>query len=148
MKETFQAAIQDRQASILAFCDFQWKALSEAASTLIKGMTFYLAIFAALMGYLLTKDLQPHIKEATLIVGLLVSVFAAVACGSIGWGYQQGLLDLERNYRLLNQGAFDEVHLHVFFSRGRRVLWFVLSATFMILVTFVVTLGLFLISRV
>lgn len=84
-------------------------------------MTFYLVIFAALMGYLLTKELPDDLKNAIMVVGVIVSFFAALACGSIGWGYQHGLRDLEKNYRLLNKDVFNELDASGFFKRGRRV---------------------------
>ena len=69
---------KDIEVEVLkAYCDLQWKAIREATDNLAKGGTFYLAIAAAITGYVLTQDLPQELRRLALVLGLALSIFAA-----------------------------------------------------------------------
>lgn len=53
--------------------EVQQRTYWESAALLAKGMTFYLAIAAALMGYVLTQDLPASLKQRLVFGGLVIT---------------------------------------------------------------------------
>ena len=125
---------RNKLETLSQFCDFQWKALSNTASILSKGIAFYLAIIAAVTGYILTKQLSCEVKVMAVLAGSITSVIATIAGGSLAWGLNKGLRNLEITLMEMDKELFYKLQLNLFLVRGRRVIWIVSGCAALVLV--------------
>lgn len=98
MQETERAGthLSDTERRALeTFYDFEYRALAETANMLSKGITFYLAILAAVVSYAFTQDLSPAQQRQFLVLGVFTSLVFALAAGSVALGLYVGISDVE-----------------------------------------------------
>ena len=95
----------------------------EGANLMLKGTAFYMAILAALVGYVVTQKVQTQIAELTLYGGVATSALAVtVAIMAARTMYRcVGVLE----HLLLRQAtqSIAESELRTVFSRWRKTIW-------------------------
>ena len=101
----------------------QQKTFWESANLLAKGMAFYLAITAGLVGYALTRELPMPLPRLTLSIATGTSLLFSVVTGICFWGLIGILSFLEGSVRRVSPELFQEMNLHQFFARWRTVVW-------------------------
>ena len=94
-------------------------------------MAFYLAIVAAVAGYIFGQQNLPRpVKIGALWVEIIVTLLTALAAASMAWGIHKGLVGFEHALKALNPIMFQEVGLAAYIARGRRTVWTVLCLCF------------------
>jgi hypothetical protein len=119
------------------YCEFLLKCLTETANALTKASAFYLAIMAALTGYLLSQRLSAQLRDLTFYIEAAVSLFAVVTGLAVAVGLHTGLTTYERALRKMNPQLFDELRIHAFCKRGRTVLWIAITFFLLMITMFV-----------
>src|SRR5215217_7972059 len=69
---------------------------------LIKGAAFYLTITAAVIGYVLAKELPPAVQRSILIIGIMTSVLFIIAAIACCRGLHACLTPIEKSIESLN----------------------------------------------
>ena len=116
--------------------EFEYNAIKETTLMLSKGMSFYLAITAALVGYVLTQDLDVEIKNQASIIGIVVSFFALIASSSISWGILTGLNSLNKLLIENNPELYYKLGVNKFIRRGIIAVVIVMVCALAVLGTF------------
>ena len=83
--------------------DFKFNAIKESALAVYKGMSFYLAITAALVGYVFTQDVSAEIKSKAVIIGISISLLSLIACSTIVYGIVKGLKSISELIKINNE---------------------------------------------
>ena len=119
--------------------DFMWKCIVDASSSLQKGLTFYLAIFAGTTGYLLSANLRSDTKQVIFFTVLSISLFTAIAAGYLAYGIWAGVRDMGSVATARIDGTSQEILL-TFINRGRNAVVIAGICVFFILCSFVFAL--------
>lgn len=120
--------------------EFQINSVFQTANLTEKGTTAYLAIFAALIAYFLTQNIPFETKKAAVIIGVIVSILAAIVGGSLIWGVQKGLKNIELSLKELDEELFLKLKVKDFINRGRIALLIAFICT--LTLVFVFSIGL------
>lgn len=114
--------------------EFIWQALKETANLLMKAITFYLAIAAAILGYVLSHPLAPSLRLIALWIVITITLLFTIAVASVSWGLWTGMRDLQSAYEILSPDSFAQLGLHRFFAHTRTVFWIIITTSLLILV--------------
>lgn len=118
-----------------------WEALKEAANLLMKAITFYLAISAAILGYVLSHPLAPSLRIIALWIVVIITLLFTIAVASVSWGLWAGMRDLESAHEMLSPDSFAQLGLHRFFARARAVFWIIITTSLLILIILLAAIG-------
>jgi hypothetical protein len=91
----------------------------DSAKLLAQAWAFYVAIMAALVGYVMSNDLPLPLSKALIIVAAIISVIHLVGSCIWAWGLSRVVVTLEALTRELNEKAFRDLKLVTIFSRWR-----------------------------
>ena len=110
----------------------------DSAKLLAQAWAFYLTIMAALIGFILTRNLAPWIEDRLLLAGLVISVIHLV--GFWLWGRATARLawTLEHLTRELNRSAFAEFGFDGVFLRWKTTQRIVIVNSATIVLTIIV----------
>lgn len=114
--------------------EFLWQALKEAANLLMKAIAFYLAISAAILGYVLSHPLAPALRIIALWIVVIITLLFTIAVASVSWGLWTGVRHLQSVHEMLSPDSFAQLGLHRFFERARVVFWIIITTSLLILV--------------
>lgn len=106
---------------------------------LIKGAAFYLTITAAVIGYVLAKELPVAVQRSILIIGIITSVLFIIAAIACCRGLHACLTPIEKSIKNLNADVAESMNLSHVFSVMRKVMWTVVICSF--LVFFMILIG-------
>lgn len=120
--------------------EFKFNAVKESALGLSKGMGFYLAIMAVLLGYILTQESDAQIRFFALGIGLITSILGFIACATIGWGIIKGLNSIKEVLNYNNSVLFSELNVEDFFNRGKKAVKTTLICAGLILIVFSISM--------
>lgn len=101
---------------------------------LIKGAAFYLTITAAVIGYVLAKELPASIQRSILIIGILTSILFIVAAIACCRGLHACLTPIEKSITTLDPSVASTMNLPHVFAVMRRVMWTVVVCSFAVFV--------------
>ncbi len=105
--------------------DFQYKSISELVNTLSKGMTYYLIIMAALTGYIVTQTINPEIKSAIILLGIITNLFGLLSGLTLAIGIYKGITSLKNTLLKIDSDNYKSLKLESFFRGGRRMAFLV-----------------------
>ena len=80
-----------------------------ASSDIIGRSVFYLAITAAILGYVLSHPLAPSLRIIALWTVIIITVLFTMAVGSVTWGLWTGVRDLQSAPETLSPDAFAQL---------------------------------------
>jgi hypothetical protein len=120
--------------------EFKYNSLREATLMLSRGVSFYLAITAVLVGYVLTQDINAELKSKAAILGIVVSFFALIAGGSISWGIIQGLKSIKKLIEKNNTELYRDLEVDKFMKRGKATVVVVILCINCVLLVFSIAL--------
>jgi hypothetical protein len=121
--------------------EFLWQALKETANLLMKAMTFFLGVTAAILGYVLSHPVAQPVRNTAFWTVIAISVIFAVAVGSVSWGLWTGVRDLQSAQELLSPDTFAQLRVDRFFARSRAVFWIIITTSLLILVILLAAIG-------
>jgi hypothetical protein len=101
---------------------------------LIKGAAFYLTITAAVIGYVLAKELPASVQRSILIIGILTSILFIVAAISCCRGLHACLTPIEKSITAFDPNVASTMNLPHVFVVMRRVMWTVVVCSFAVFV--------------
>ncbi|MEK6283538.1 MAG: hypothetical protein AABN95_24550 [Acidobacteriota bacterium] len=126
--------------------EFLWQALKETANLLMKAITFYLAIAAAILGYVLYHPLAPSLRIIAFWMVMTITMLFTIAVGAVSWGLWTGVRDLQSAQEKLSPETFSQLGLHRFFDRARAVFWIIITTSLLILVILLAAIGRYLLE--
>jgi hypothetical protein len=129
------------QAALDSQAEFLWQALKETANLLMKAITFYLAITAAILGYVLSHPVPIPLRIVAASTVIIVTVLFSIAVGSVSWGLWTGVNDLQRAHEILSPDSFAQLGMSRFFARARVVFWIIIISTLLIVVVLLAAIG-------
>lgn len=121
--------------------EFLWQALKETANLLMKAIAFFLAVTAAILGYVLSHPVAQSVRNTALWTVITISLIFAVAVGSVSWGLWTGVRDLQSAQEMLSPDVFAQLGLRRFFARSRAVFWIIITTTLLILLVLLAAIG-------
>jgi hypothetical protein len=130
----------EREA-LYAQTEFLWKALKETANLLMKAITFFLAVTAAILSYVLSHPVAQPVRNTAFRTVIAVTLTFAVAVGSVSWGLWTGVRDLQRAQEMLSPDSFAKLRLRRFFARARVVFWIIVTTTLLILLILIAAIS-------
>jgi hypothetical protein len=105
---------------------------------LIKGAFFYLTITAAVIGYVLAKELPVSTQKWILTIGIITSALFIIAAVGCCRGLHACLTPIERSISALNPSVASSMNLPHVFIVMRRVMWTVVICSFTVFVMILV----------
>jgi hypothetical protein len=129
------------QEALYAQTEFLWQALKETANLLMKAIAFYLAITAAILGYVLSHPVAMSLRIVAASTLVIVTGLFTIAVGSVSWGLWTGVRDLQRAQEMLSPDSFAQLGVSRFFARARIVFWIIIISTLLIVVVLLVAIG-------
>jgi hypothetical protein len=130
-----------RRQDLSALTEFLWQALKETANLLMKAVAFYLAIMAAILGYVLSHPVAPSIRIVALCTVVVNTLLFTIAVASVGWGLWTGVRDLQAAQEMLSADAVSQLGLPRFFTRARIVFWIIITTSLLISVILLAGIG-------
>lgn len=130
-----------RQQALYTQTEFLWQALKETANLIMKAMAFYLAIMAAVLGYVLSHSLAPSLRIFALCTVVVITLLFALAVASVSWGLWTGVRDLQVAQEMLSPETFAQLGLPRFFRRARIVFWIIITTSLLISVILLAAIG-------
>lgn len=121
--------------------EFLWQALKETANLLMKAITFFLAITAAILGYVLSHPVAPSLRSVAFQTVIVITTLFSIAVASVSWGLWTGVRDLQSAQELLSPEAFGDLQMGRFFTRARVVFWIIVTTSLLILVILLAAIG-------
>ncbi|HEX8473000.1 MAG TPA: hypothetical protein VF666_03125 [Pyrinomonadaceae bacterium] len=118
----------------------QQKWFWQMLDALIKGSAFYLTITAAIIGYVLSKDLPPSLQRSILILGIITSVLFIIGATACARGLHACLTPLENSLKDVNLELAVSMNLSHVFSVMRRVMWIVVICSGIVFSMFIVAM--------
>jgi branched-subunit amino acid ABC-type transport system permease component len=112
---------------------FLWQALKESANLLMKAVAFYLAIAAAILGYVLSHPVAKSLRVVAALTIMLATALFTIAVGSVAWGLWTGVRNLQRAQEMLSPGSFAGLEMASFFTRARIVFWIIIITSLLVL---------------
>jgi hypothetical protein len=128
----------DDQEALRSHIEFMWQSLRETADLLLKASSFFLAIMAAILGYVVYRPLAPTVRATAFWVVGSTTLLFVVAVGSVAWGLYTGLHDLQAALERLSRSTFSNLGLGHYFRRARTVFWIVIAASLLVIAILVV----------
>jgi hypothetical protein len=98
-----------KQEALKTQTEFLWQTLKEKANPLMKAIVFYLAITAAILGYVLSHPLAPSLRIIALWTVIVITVLFTMAVGSVSWGLWTGVRDLQSAPEALSPDGFAQL---------------------------------------
>ncbi len=129
------------RAALHSQTEFLWQALKETANLLMKAIAFYLAITAAILGYVLSHPVPMSLRIVAASTLVIVTALFTIAVGSVSWGLWTGVRDLQRAQEMLSPDSFAQLGVSHFFARARIVFWIIIISTLLIVVVLLVAIG-------
>jgi hypothetical protein len=130
-----------KQEALYAQTEFLWQALKETANLLMKAIAFYLAITAAILGYVLSHPVATSLRIVAASTLVIVTGLFTIAVGSVSWGLWTGVRDLQRAQEMLSPDSFTQLGMSRFFARARIVFWIIIISTLLIVVVLLAAIG-------
>jgi hypothetical protein len=127
--------------ALYAQTEFLWKALKETANLLMKAITFFLAVTAAILSYVLSHHVAQLVRNTAFWTVIAVTLTFAVAVGAVSWGLLTGVRDLQRAQEILSPDSFSQLRLRQFFSRARVVFWIIITTSLLILIILIAAIS-------
>lgn len=121
--------------------EFLWQALRETADLLMKAMAFYLAITAAVLGYVISHPVAMSLRIVAVSTVVIVTALFTIAVGAVSWGLWTGVKDLERAQEMLSPDSFASLGMARFFTRARIVFWIIIVSTLLIVLALLVAIA-------
>jgi hypothetical protein len=121
--------------------EFLWQALKETANLLMKAIAFYLAISAAILGYVLSHQVPMSLRIVAVSTVVIVTALFVIAVGSVSWGLWTGVKDLQRAQERLSPSSYAHLGMSRFFHRARIVFWIIIVSTLLIVVVLLAAIG-------
>jgi hypothetical protein len=118
----------------------QQKWFWQMLDALIKGSAFYLTITAAIIGYVLSKDLPASLQRSILMLGIITSVLFIVGATACARGLHACLTPLEKSLIDVNPELAVEMNLPHVFSVMSRMMWIVVICSGMVFTMFIVAM--------
>jgi hypothetical protein len=119
----------------------QQKWFWQTLDALIKGGAFYLTITAAILGYVLSKDLPGSLQRSILIIGIITSVCFIIGATACARGLHAYLTPIEKSLKSLSPAAAGDLNLPHVFVVMRRVMWVVVICSAIVFIMFTITMG-------
>jgi tetrahydromethanopterin S-methyltransferase subunit C len=116
----------------------QQKWFWQMLDALIKGAAFYLTITAAVIGYVLAKELPATVQRSILIIGILTSVLFVIAATACCRGLHACLTPIEKSIKSLDVEVAEGLNLPHVFTVMRRVMWAVAVCSFLVFIMILV----------
>ena len=130
-----------KQEALYTQTEFLWQALKETANLLMKAIAFYLAITAAILGYVLSHPLTPSLRIIAFWTVIIITLLFTMAVGSVSWGLWTGVRDLQSAQEMLSPNVFAQLGMRRFFARARAIFWIIITTSLLILVILLVAIG-------
>ncbi|MFK8058897.1 MAG: hypothetical protein AB8B78_02295 [Polaribacter sp.] len=111
--------------------EFKYNAVKETALILTKGVSFYLAIIAVLIGYVMTRSVSDDTKNYVILIVSFVSISVLISGIVLGWGVIKGLKSIEKILEYNNEHLFKKLEVDKFFNRGKLASKVVLVCVFL-----------------
>ena len=127
--------------AIYTQAEFLWQALKEVANLLMKAIAFYLAISAAILGYVLYHPLAPSLRIIALWIVIIITLLFTIAVASVSWGLWTGVRDLQSAHEMLSPDSFAKLGMHRLFARARAVFWIIITTSLLILLILLAAIG-------
>lgn len=128
-------------AALHSHTEFLWQALKETANLLMKAIAFYLAITAAILGYVLSHPVPKSLRIVAASTVVIVTALFTIAVGSVSWGLWTGVRDLQRAQEMLSPNSFAELGVARFFTRARIVFWIIIISVLLIVLVLLIAIG-------
>lgn len=96
--------------------ELQQQTMWQIAGNLTKGFAFYLAILAALLGYVMSLKLAPGLQSSILCASIAITVLFGVAAGAIARCLDRHLTSVEKSLKEVASTAYDELNAAKFFT--------------------------------
>lgn len=129
------------QTALHSQTEFLWQALKETANLLMKAIAFYLAITAAILGYVLSHPVPTSLRIVAASTLVIVTGLFTIAVGAVSWGLWTGVRDLQRAQEMLSPYSFAKLGVSQFFARARIVFWVIIISTLLIVVVLLIAIG-------
>jgi hypothetical protein len=129
------------QAALPSHTQFLWEALKETANLLMKAIAFFLAITAAILGYVLSHPLPTSLRLMAASTVIIVTVLFTIAVGSVSWGLWTGVRDLQRAQEMQSPDSFVQLGMDRLFTRARIIFWIIIASSLLILVILLVAIA-------
>lgn len=113
----------------------------QTLDALIKGGAFYLTITAAILGYVLSKDLPGSLQRSILTIGIITSLCFIIGATACARGLHAYLTPIEKSLQSLNPVMAEEMNLPHVFTVMRNVMWIVVICSAIVFVMFTMTMG-------
>jgi hypothetical protein len=133
---------EEEQASLRFQCESAQRMFADSAELLTKGMTFYLAITAAFLGYTFTQRLPGRLVGFILVAAIAISVLFLISCLAT----VAGILRTANTYRILSTKIGPQsIHpeLSAMLTRWRHVTMIVTLCLVLLVSIFVAGIALF-----
>jgi hypothetical protein len=128
-------------AALHSQTEFLWQALKLTANLLMKAIAFYLAITAAILGYVLSHPVPTSLRIVAASTLAIVTGLFTIAVGAVSWGLWTGVRDLQRAQEMLSPDSFAQLGVSRFFARARIVFWIIIISTLLIVVVLLAAIG-------
>ena len=140
-EERVECSRTERVDALKFLYESQQKWFWQTLDALIKGGAFYLTITAAILGYVLSKDLPGSLQRSILIIGIITSVCFIIGATACARGLHAYLTPIERSLKSLDPATSDELNLPHVFAVMRNVMWVVVICSAIVFVMFTITMG-------